>query len=40
MTNFNTAVRHLLPCQNLPVFFNQNEFVSTVILNTQQSEAL
>lgn len=40
MTNFNTTIRHLLPCQNLPVFFNPNTFVSTVMLIIKQSEAL
>ena len=40
MTNFNTAVRPLLPNQSLAILFIQNKLLSIVLLNTQQAEAL
>jgi len=40
MTNFNTAVRPLLPCQSLAILFTHNKWVSIFLLNIQQSEAL
>jgi len=40
MTNFNTAIRQLLPNQSLAIQFNQNKLLSIVLLNTQQAEAL